>query len=303
MLTTILTRMPTASRDNPVCIDQVGFVGYGEVGQALAQTFLDAGVGVTVLTRSPERLRERLTDEPIDIADSHRSLAEETELVISCVWPATAVTVAEQVAPGLTDDQPYLDLNSIAPETTDQIVNIVDEAGGTPLKAVIMGSAAAGSDNIRLVLAGAEREATIKTLSAVGFTVEDAGDNPMYPAAIKLFRSLFTKGLRQLAAETLAPAAAYGLHEEVLADLNGLFAEQPLDEWLQNALENTPEHAERRLGELREVNRTVSNLGFHTPTLNGSIALHESLAETQVRADGYLAVLHALDAHLKQNNS
>lgn len=292
--------MTIADRDSAARIDRIGLVGYGEVGQALAQMFLAAGVGVSVLTRSPERLRESLTDESIGVADSHRSLAEETELVISCVWPETAVTVAEQVAPGLADGQPYLDLNSIAPETTDRIVSVIDEAGGTPLKAAIMGSAAAGGNDVRLVLAGSDSEATVEILSSVGLAVEDAGDDPERPAAIKMFRSMFTKGLRQLAAETLAPAAAYGLHEEVLADLSGLFAERPVDEWLRDALENTPEHAERRLGELREVRTTVSDPGFRAPTLEESIKLHKCLAETKARSDGYLAVLHALDPHLKR---
>lgn len=286
-------------RDGAAHINRIGLVGYGEVGQALAKMFLAAGVGVSVLTRSPERLRESLTDESIGVADSHRSLAEETKLVISCVWPETAFKVAEQVAPGLADGQPYLDLNSIAPETTDRIVSVIDEAGGTPLKAAIMGSAAGGND-FRLVLAGSDSEATVDILSSVGLIVEDAGDNYVRPAAIKMFRSMFTKGLRQLAAETLAPAAAYGLHEEVLADLSGLFAERPVDEWLRDALENTTEHAERRLGELREIRTTVSDTGFRAPTLEESIKLHKCLAKTKAHIDGYITVLYALDPHLKK---
>lgn len=288
--------------DGTIHIDRIGVVGYGEVGQAFAQIFLSAGLNVTVLTRSPDSLRERLTNSPIGIADSHSQLAERTDLVVSCVWPATALTVAERVAPGLATNQPYLDLNSISPRTTNRIVETVKDAGGIPLKAAIMGSVAAGTDDVRLVLAGTGRDPIVDVLLAAGFTVQDAGDDPSHPAAIKMFRSMFTKGLRQLAAETLAPAAAYGLHEEVLQDLSGLFEERPIDDWIRNALENTPEHAERRLGELREVHATISDSGYHAPTLEKSITLHEHLAGTSVCDGGYLAVLEALDLHLTEES-
>jgi 3-hydroxyisobutyrate dehydrogenase-like beta-hydroxyacid dehydrogenase len=295
--------MSTPDSDTPPHIDRVGLVGYGEVGQAFAQRFLSADIDVAVLTRSPDSLRERLADSPIEVIVSHADLARETDLVASCVWPATAFSVAEQVAPGLADCQPYLDLNSVSPGMTEQIVECVDAAGGTPLKAAIMGSAAAGGDDIRLILGGAGRSLTVDFLTDIGFMVQDAGDDPTHPAALKMFRSMFTKGLRQLAAETLAPAAAYGIHEEVLEDLSGLFDERPVDEWLRTALENTPEHAERRLGELYEVRTTVENPGFRAPTLEESIALHEQLAEVSIGDDGYRGVLDSLDSHLVKRDT
>lgn len=295
--------MTTDNRESTNHIEYVGIIGYGEVGRAFARMLGNTDASVIVLNRSPERLRADLSDSPVAVADSHEDLVERADLVLSCVWPATAITVAEQAAAGLSPNQAYLDLNSISPSTTEQIVNIVGEAGAIPLKATIMGSAATGGRDVRLVLAGERRHAVADFLRAAGFTVEDAGNDPVHPAALKMFRSMFTKGLRELAAETLAPAAAYGLHEEVLDDLSGLFDDRPVDEWIRGALEGTPEHAERRLGELREVRATIDDSGFRAPALEETITLHERLAESSICDEDYLAVLAALDEHLTSEDA
>lgn len=281
-------------------IKHVGFVGYGEAGRLFARAFVDNGVDVTVLNRSPDRLRERLADSPITVADSHETLAAETDLVCSCVWPETAADVAAKCAGGLKSGQPYLDLNSISPTTTEQIVDIVDQADGTPLKATIMGSAASSRDSVRLVLAGRDRDRTVAAFRSAGFIVDDVGADPIHPSLLKMFRSLFTKGLRQLAAETLAPAVSYGVHEEVLDDLNGLFDERPVDEWLRDGLENTPEHADRRLGELREVRRTTADIGYRTPVIDETMVLHERLRNSST--DDYTDVLAVLESHLSEGS-
>ncbi|UHQ98882.1 NAD(P)-binding domain-containing protein (plasmid) [Natrinema zhouii] len=282
-------------------IERIGLIGYGEAGQLLARAFVEANIDVTVLTRSPDRLRERLSDSPIAVADSYASLAAETELVCSCVWPATAADVAAETAPGLAPGQPFLDLNSVSPATTEQIVDKIEAAGGTPLKATIMGSAAAGRDSVRLVIGGPDRADTVAALRAVGFTVQDVGADPMHPALLKMFRSTFTKGMRELVAETLAPAVAYGVHEDVLDDLNGLFDERSVEEWMRTALENTPEHAQRRLGELREVRQTTADAGYRAPIIDETIALHEELLNSS--DDDYVAVLEALKGHLSDDSS
>jgi 3-hydroxyisobutyrate dehydrogenase-like beta-hydroxyacid dehydrogenase len=282
-------------------IEHVGLVGYGEVGRLFARAFVEDDVDVTVLTRSPGRLRAQLSDSPITVTKSYASIAAETDLVCSCVWPETAAEVAAECATGLALGQPYLDLNSVSPATTERVVDVVEEAGGLPLKATIMGSAALGRDSVRLILAGRDRTTTVTALRAAGFTVEDAGADPVHPALLKMFRSLFTKGLRELAAEMLAPAAAYGVHEDILEELSGLFDDRPVDEWLQTALANTPEHAERRLGELHEIRQTTADVGYRAPVIDEATVLHEQLRDSS--ADNYVAVLDELESHLSEETS
>lgn len=293
--------------DRTADVRTVGIVGYGEVGSAFAERFNAGGVNVIVLNRSPSTLRDRLAKSPITVADDHADLARTTDLVLSCVWPATAVDVAERVAPGLTDGQPFLDMNSVGPPTVERIVDVVAAAGGAPLKTTIMGSVGAHGADVRLPVAGVERYGTVSVLRECGFTVDDAGDDPEKPAAIKMFRSLFTKGLRELAVETLAPAAAYGVRDDVLNDLSGLFADRPIDEWLRDGLENTPEHAERRLGELAEVSETVEAAGYQAPTLEATVELHrwlsDPLPESEHGTIDYTTVLDALDPHLAVDGS
>jgi len=79
----------------------------------------------------------------------------------------------------------------------------------TFLKGAIMGSIARRDGDVRIRTAGVGSEPAIESLRSAGFTVEPLGDDVTRPAALKMLRSLMTKNLRTLAAETLLAARAY----------------------------------------------------------------------------------------------
>lgn len=284
-----------SGRDLP---ERVGVLGFGEVGETTARAFADRGATVTVVNRSPDALRERLADDPLDVAEDPAGVARASDLVVSAVWPTSAREVAAAAAPG-ADGVVYVDLNTVSPPATRAMAAAIEDAGGSFHKGIIRGAVARRGTDVQIPVAGpAGRETVVAALAAVGFDALDAGPDRERVAAFKMYRSMITKGLRQLFAEMLVPASEQGLEGEVLAALADLFEETALDEWVRYATANTPPHARRRVGELDEILDTVADAGYEAPTVARARALHAFVAEREIEPD-HDAVVTALRPYLR----
>jgi len=128
-----------------------------------------------------------------------------------------------------------------------------------------MGSIARRDGDVRIRTAGVGSEPAIESLRSAGFTVEPLGDDVTRPAALKMLRSLMTKNLRTLAAETLLAARAYDLEAEALASIGSKFDGTTFDEWLVDALDGTRPTPSDGSANSRRFRRPLSASGFTHP--------------------------------------
>lgn len=279
-------------------IDAVGVVGYGDVGRLVADCALDLGSDVTVTSRSPAALERELSDSPISVASTPADLAAESDLVVSCVWPVTAVETAAAVADELDGDEGwYYDLNSVSPATTRRMADRFEDTGWRFLKGTIRGTVAGSAAGIRLTIAGEDAGPVATYVGEMGFSVKPMGEDVERPAALKMCRSIVTKGLRELTTESLLPASAYGLEADVLADLSSIFEGQTFDEWVRGALVGSPASAERRLGEAHEMADTARDAGYRAPAATAAIDFHRIVHEESIDEETYREILAALAPH------
>ena len=111
-----------------------------------------------------------------------------------------------------------------------------------------------------------------RTVSALGLEVfyREAGD----PAALKILRSVFSKGLEALAVETFVAAEQQGVTDqlfEALADLDQTPLRQILEAWIRTHVV----HAPRRLHEVEEAERQILKAQLPVAVLPGVRALFE----------------------------
>jgi len=122
---------------------QIGFVGLGAMGSGIVPRLLAAGHTVTGWNRTKGKV-EKLIAEGMHWADSPREVAGQSEIVFSIVTDGMAVrTVSlgpDGIIAGLSKDCPYLDMSTIAPETSRAIADEFKSAGLTMLDAPISGS-------------------------------------------------------------------------------------------------------------------------------------------------------------------
>ena len=124
-------------------MSQIGFLGLGEMGQAIVPRLLAAGHEVTGWNRSPGR-DDELKRLGMQIGDSPAQVASKSDFVFSIVTDGSAVLEialgASGVISGISDNAVYLEMSTIDPEVSRRVHREFKSAGKTMVDAPISGS-------------------------------------------------------------------------------------------------------------------------------------------------------------------
>jgi 3-hydroxyisobutyrate dehydrogenase-like beta-hydroxyacid dehydrogenase len=248
---------------------RITLIGFGEVGQTLADDLLArGGVRITawdVLFDDRETVpacaaRERPA---VHVAGNAADAVRGADLVVCAVTAASALDAAGAVAAGIGAGVPYLDLNSASPGTKQTAAGIIDAAGGSYLEAAVMAPIGPKRIASPILLGGARAAELAPGLVQLGFTGVRAYADTVGPAsATKMCRSVMIKGIEALLAESMLAARHYGVEDDVLDSLSDLL---PVGDWHALArymISRSIEHGVRRAEEMREVARTVQEAGI-----------------------------------------
>ena len=137
---------------------KIGFLGLGDMGQAIVPRLIGAGHTVTGWNRTKERAAP-LFKLGMLWADSPREVARESEIVFSIVTDTAAVrslALGENgIIAGLRKDAVYLDMSTIDPDGSRAIAAEFAKAGLTMLDAPISGTTLTiGQGKAALMVAG-----------------------------------------------------------------------------------------------------------------------------------------------------
>jgi 3-hydroxyisobutyrate dehydrogenase-like beta-hydroxyacid dehydrogenase len=247
-------------------LSPIALIGFGEVGQILAEDLLAAGAEVTawdIQFPDPESIPSRaLAHRQVRAALDARSAARGARLVISAVTAAQDHEAAKSAAPGLEAGAFYLDLNSCSPGQKRSSAQVIEAVGGRYVEAAVMSPFAPKRLASPMLLGGLHAEAFLGAAEGLGFSGAKVFSSEVgQAAAAKLCRSVVIKGVEALLAESLLAARAYGVEETVLASLSDLL---PVPDWRTTArymISRSLEHGLRRAEEMLEAARTVDEAG------------------------------------------
>jgi 3-hydroxyisobutyrate dehydrogenase-like beta-hydroxyacid dehydrogenase len=124
-------------------VAELGYVGLGVMGSAIARRLLGAGHAVTVWNRTRAKAQP-LLDEGARWADSPREVAGRSEIVFTMVTNTDAVkAVAEGpdgILAGLAPGKIYVDMSTASPANTRSLAEQVAAAGAQMLDAPVSGT-------------------------------------------------------------------------------------------------------------------------------------------------------------------
>lgn len=261
---------------------RIALIGYGEVGQILAEDLTASGhvvrafdveartdvrrqmaahasrYGVTFTESSAAAVRG--TNGAADSAAN--GMENGAELVISAVTASQTVAAAEACAAALPPGCFFLDFNSASPNAKITASKCVGASGGRYVEGAVMSSVPPYRSKVPLLLGGPDANALLPLLDALGFAARVASSELGVASATKMCRSVVIKGLEGLLIESLTAARHYGVDGAVLASLRETF---PGIDWEKQAayfFQRVIEHGRRRSEEMREVAVTVRDAGL-----------------------------------------
>lgn len=241
---------------------RVTIAGLGEVGTAYARALMAQGLQPRLYHPAPrEGARRQAAEYGLALHASAAEAFSDCDLVLNVAPGTQALAVAGAAAPHLkTAGALFADLSSGAPGDLRAAAELFDAAGYVDV--AIMGAVSIHGHRTPLLASGAFANALVERLVPLGFVVEVLPDSqPGDATALKLVRSVLTKGMDGVITECLLVAQALGLRQTLLANIGDL-DRSTLSELIAMFIRTHAPHAQRRLHEMEAVEATLQNLGI-----------------------------------------
>jgi 3-hydroxyisobutyrate dehydrogenase-like beta-hydroxyacid dehydrogenase len=273
-------------------IQRIAMIGFGEAGSILGEDLVKAGCDVVTYdilldaesTRAPmlkkaERVRVKAA----------ATLAEATagaDLIVSAVTASASPDVAALAGKSLRAGQTFFDINSCAPATKKANRDAVEASGASYVEAAVMAPVPPQRLKVPMLLGGRTAAALAPVLNGLGMHTTAIAEEIGIASAVKMCRSIVIKGLEALALESVLAARRFGAEDQVFASLEGTFPGMGWQKGLPDYLvSRIAEHGRRRAAEMREVAKTLEDVGLE-PTMARATALREDALIDAMQAHG-----------------
>jgi 3-hydroxyisobutyrate dehydrogenase-like beta-hydroxyacid dehydrogenase len=248
------------------------FIGFGEAAQHISRGLKAAGAGpmqtYDILFDKPgeagERIRKRAAEIGVACRASHAEAVKGSDIVLSAVTAASSSDAARAAATGLKSGQFYMDINSTSPAVKRTNSDVVAPTGARFVEAAVMESVPPHGHKVPILLAGGTAQQLVELLRPLGMNVEAVGEKIGQASSIKMFRSVIIKGMEALMLESLYAAQEMGVTERVLESLAGTYPGMDWPKAVDYLVGRTAQHGARRVAEMREVARTLRDMGHES---------------------------------------
>lgn len=253
--------MPASSR-----FQRIAIIGFGEAGSILGQDLADAGFDIVTYdilfddASQREAMLAKAKQANASTAASTPVAAADCDLMISAVTAASSSEVARLAGSALRSGQLFLDINSVSPETKRENAGFVAASGAEYVDVAVMAPLPPLRLGVPMLLGGSAANWLAVELNGIGMNAKCVSDQIGVASAIKMCRSVIIKGLEALAVECLFTARRYGGEKTVIASLEASFPGMGWADKLPDYLiSRVAEHGRRRVAEMREVAKTISD--------------------------------------------
>jgi 3-hydroxyisobutyrate dehydrogenase-like beta-hydroxyacid dehydrogenase len=277
-------------------VRRVAIVGFGEAGSILGADLALAGCEVStydILLDQPgtaPAIRAKAERARVRVAETLAAAVADADLIVSAVTASSSGDVAALAAKSLRSGQVFLDINSVSPAKKQSSCSTLEASGADYVEAAVMAPVPPQRLKVPMLLGGRRAAVVASGLLSLGMNVKAISAQIGVASAVKMCRSVVIKGIESLAVECMMAARRFGAEEQVLASLNstypGMGWQKELPDYL---ISRVAEHGRRRAAEMREVARTLQDVGIE-PTMAAAIAerqdkLIEAMAAKGLRYD------------------
>jgi 3-hydroxyisobutyrate dehydrogenase len=256
-------------------------IGFGEVGQILAQDLVAAGCAATGVFdpqfNDPQSLPSRAAAPEFPAAASAAEAARGAQLVICSVTAEQGLQAAQAAVAGLESGAFFIDVNSVSPRVKRQAAEAIGAAGGRYVEAAVMTAVPPHRIKSPMLLGGPHAAAFLEMAAPLGFNARVYSTEVGKASAVKMCRSVMIKGMEALITESMLTARRLGVEDDVLASLGETLPVPDWEAFARYMISRSLQHGKRRAEEMREVARTVSEAHVE-PLMSRAIAERQEIA-------------------------
>ena len=247
---------------------KMAFIGFGEAAYGLTKGLRQAGLREEVyffdkLWDTPpygDVIMKRAAETDAVLLKSIEELMTVSDIVISAVTASVAIIVAENLAPFLSKKHLYVDVNAASPMVKEQVSDIIEKTGAAFVDVAMMGAIPVFLHRVPILASGSGALLFKEWMGPFEMRITCIGDKPGQASAIKMFRSIFMKGLVALLLETLNATHRYHVDDTVLESIAETMEKNSFLETVRLLVTRGVVHAERRAHEMEEVIKTLEGI-------------------------------------------
>jgi 3-hydroxyisobutyrate dehydrogenase-like beta-hydroxyacid dehydrogenase len=202
----------------------IGFIGLGNMGQAMASSLLKAGYTLTVYNRTLYKA-EALTAKGARLAHQPSEAVTKSGIVISMVANDQAleeIVMSQGLLERLEPGGIHLSMSTVSPETSRKLAQLHAQHGSIYLAAPVLGRPeAAATQKLWICLAGPHiaKGRVQPVLKALGQGIFDFGEDPGAANIVKLCGNFLILSAMEAMAEALALVEKSGIDRSVVIDM------------------------------------------------------------------------------------
>ena len=262
-------------------IESVAILSPGDMGHAIGRLLRENELRVlTCLTGRSSRTRELSQQAGIIDVPNLNELVEQADVLMS-------VTVSEAV-PGLCQDIAgavkatgadllFAECNAIAPTLSQEMEEVLSEAGARYVDASIIGGPPRNGSSPRIYVSGGN-SAEFEQLRDFGLDVRNLGPQLGRASGIKMCYAAMTKGTTALHAELLIAAEKLGLTRELMAEFSG--SQPAVVKRMEGWMPGMPAKSRRWISEMQEIESTFRDLGLTPNIFKGVADMYRMIGDT-----------------------
>lgn len=259
---------------------KITIIGAGEVGLTYARPWSAAGHEITLCDLKPSAGAQAFAAESgLEIFTSVADAVAGRDVVVSCVFGTVSLSVAEQALAGMDKKALYIDMTTADPAQIRTAAAHAAQLDVDYVDVAILGAIALTHGKTNLLGAGVGIDRAVQLYTSAGAPLKQvdggaAGD----AAALKILRSVFTKGLEALTIECFMAAEKQGVTNKLhdaLSDID----QASLRDFLGALIRTHVVHAPRRLKEVEEAERQLRGAQMPVAVLPGVRDLFQRTAE------------------------
>jgi 3-hydroxyisobutyrate dehydrogenase-like beta-hydroxyacid dehydrogenase len=271
----------------------ISTIGFGEAAQAFVKGWRAAHVAsdVQAFDIKTQGSEDVAQSKARDYRKCHVTglanlgeLVKPARILFSLVTADQAMAIAQETATHITPGTFYFDGNSCAPDTKRQNADVIEAAGGHYIDMAIMAPVHPKLHKTPILMSGAKAEQALEILTGLGMEVQIEPGPVGRASAIKMIRSIMVKGMEALMAEAMLAGRRAGVEDVVLASLEKSW---PGFDWRARTtynLERMMVHGDRRAAEMREVVKTVDDLGLPSDMAQATVKWQQAIGERALAA-------------------
>ena len=262
-------------------VKKIAILSPGDMGHAVGLALSEHGFDIlTYLEGRSQRTCAFAKDVGFRISSTLNELIHDADLLLSILVPASAETVAKEIARSLQETGEttlIADCNAISPMRSERIGRTIESAGGRYIDASIIGHPPGRDVPPRFYVSGHYADAMLE-LDGKGIAVKTLGGDVGRASGIKMCYAALTKGTSTLQVALLSVAESLGLGSELHEEL--AYSQKAVLRSMESGIPRLPPNAHRWIGEMEEIATTFAAEGV-TPHFHlGAATIYRLLEQT-----------------------